>query len=185
MNRPLLALVLLLFFLAGCAPTASSNASAATAAAGIANPASVFCETNAGRLEIRTAPDGGQFGVCVFPDGSECEEWAFFRGECKPGDSLTATAAAPPAAPVGAQQVALQVLLPEDGSISEIAACQVVGTASPGAVVTVNDEILIAGSDGAWQTSVALDEGVNLIEVVASNSSGSEAFVELTVTYQP
>jgi hypothetical protein len=22
---------------------------------------------------------------CVFPDGSECEEWAFFRGECAPG----------------------------------------------------------------------------------------------------
>ena len=21
--------------------------------------------------------------VCVFDDGSECEEWAYFRGECK------------------------------------------------------------------------------------------------------
>jgi hypothetical protein len=26
--------------------------------------------------------------MCVFPDGSECDEWAYFRGECKPGDSL-------------------------------------------------------------------------------------------------
>jgi len=24
----------------------------------------------------------------VFPDGSECEEWAYFRGDCQPGDSL-------------------------------------------------------------------------------------------------
>ncbi|MBU1866793.1 MAG: DUF333 domain-containing protein, partial [Actinobacteria bacterium] len=29
--------------------------------------------------------DGGTYGVCVFPDGSECDEWAFFRGECEPG----------------------------------------------------------------------------------------------------
>ncbi len=49
------------------------------------NPASVFCEEQGGRLEIRTAEDGGQAGYCIFADGSECEEWAFFRGECAPG----------------------------------------------------------------------------------------------------
>jgi hypothetical protein len=51
------------------------------------NPASVFCEDNGGTLEIRTADDGSQRGVCVFPDGSECDEWAYFRNECTPGDS--------------------------------------------------------------------------------------------------
>ena len=51
----------------------------------LANPASVFCEDNGGRLEIRTSSDGGQKGYCIFPDGSECEEWAFFRGECSQG----------------------------------------------------------------------------------------------------
>jgi len=53
--------------------------------AGMPNPASVYCEEQGGEVEIRTADDGGQYGVCVFPDGSECEEWAFFRGECKEG----------------------------------------------------------------------------------------------------
>jgi putative hemolysin len=48
------------------------------------NPASVFCEENGGVLEIRQDTDGNQFGVCVFPDGSECDEWAFYRGECAP-----------------------------------------------------------------------------------------------------
>jgi len=48
------------------------------------NPASVFCEDQGGRIEIR-AGEGGQVGYCVFPDGNECEEWAFFRGECVPG----------------------------------------------------------------------------------------------------
>ena len=28
---------------------------------------------------------GGTAGYCVFPDGSECEEWAYFRNECQPG----------------------------------------------------------------------------------------------------
>lgn len=54
---------------------------------GLANPASVYCEEQGGRLEIRTGADGGQIGFCIFPDGSECEEWAFFRGECLPGQA--------------------------------------------------------------------------------------------------
>jgi len=48
------------------------------------NPASVYCEQNGDTLEIRTAEDGSQSGVCVFPDGSTCDEWAYFRGECGP-----------------------------------------------------------------------------------------------------
>ena len=46
------------------------------------NPASVYCEQNGNKLEIQTASDGSQSGVCVFPDGSTCDEWAYFRGEC-------------------------------------------------------------------------------------------------------
>ena len=53
--------------------------------AGLANPASVYCEEQGGQLDMRTDESGGTYGVCVFEDGSECEEWAFFRGECSPG----------------------------------------------------------------------------------------------------
>ena len=28
------------------------------------------------------ASDGSQSGACVFPDGSTCDEWAYYRGEC-------------------------------------------------------------------------------------------------------
>jgi putative hemolysin len=52
--------------------------------AGIANPASTYCVEKGGTSEIRTAEDGSQSGVCIFPDGSECDEWAFFKGECAP-----------------------------------------------------------------------------------------------------
>jgi putative hemolysin len=59
---------------------------------GMPNPASVYCEEHDGTLEIRTDEAGGQYGVCIFDDGSECEEWAFFNQECKPGDLDTAPA---------------------------------------------------------------------------------------------
>ncbi|OQY37114.1 MAG: hypothetical protein B6243_01430 [Anaerolineaceae bacterium 4572_5.2] len=65
-------------------------------AVGMANPASVYCGEQGGALDIRAADDGSQTGYCVFADGSECEEWAFMRGECSPASAATAevTAAA-------------------------------------------------------------------------------------------
>jgi putative hemolysin len=53
----------------------------------LANPASVYCQEHGYTVEIRTDADGGQYGVCIFDDGSECEEWAFFRGECGPSQA--------------------------------------------------------------------------------------------------
>lgn len=60
-----------------------------TALLNMANPASVYCAENGGTLDIRTAVDGSQTGVCVFSDGSECDEWAYFRGECDPSPVVT------------------------------------------------------------------------------------------------
>jgi len=51
---------------------------------GLPNPASAYCEQNGNKLEIRTAPDGSQSGVCIFSNGSACDEWAYYRGECGP-----------------------------------------------------------------------------------------------------
>ena len=51
----------------------------------IANPASVYCVQSGYTLEIRANAGGGEYGVCIFPDGNECEEWAFFRNECGSG----------------------------------------------------------------------------------------------------
>ncbi len=49
--------------------------------AGVANPASENCVKKGYSLEIQSNASG-QFGVCVFPDGTQCEEWALFKGEC-------------------------------------------------------------------------------------------------------
>lgn len=58
------------------------NCEFAECPAQIANPASVNCKAKGGTSEIITANDGSQSGICKFPDGTQCEEWAFFRGEC-------------------------------------------------------------------------------------------------------
>jgi putative hemolysin len=84
---PVTALALIL--LTACGSTSDADR------AGGANPASVFCEEHDGELEIRTDASGGQYGVCIFDDGSECEEWAFFNDECAPGDYDTAPAPTP------------------------------------------------------------------------------------------
>jgi len=52
---------------------------------GLANPASIYCEQQGGRLEIRNDASGGQYGVCVMPDGTQCDEWEFYRTQvCSP-----------------------------------------------------------------------------------------------------
>ena len=51
---------------------------------GVANPASVYCEEQGGTLDIRTDDSGNQTGYCVFSDGTEVDEWAYYRGEAEP-----------------------------------------------------------------------------------------------------
>jgi putative hemolysin len=83
--------VFMLFIVAGFMVLAScrSNQPKPAPEQAIPNPASVFCSKNGGTLELRQDAAGGVAGVCVFTDGSECDEWAYFRGECMPGDSLS------------------------------------------------------------------------------------------------
>ena len=49
---------------------------------GIANPASVYCEGQGGKLNIVTKADGSQEGLCTLKNGAICDEWQFYRGEC-------------------------------------------------------------------------------------------------------
>ena len=51
---------------------------------GVPNPASVNCTKRGGTLKIETGKDGGQIGICTFPNGKQCEEWSLMRNECSP-----------------------------------------------------------------------------------------------------
>ena len=48
---------------------------------GIPNPASFYCQEMGYELELRETKDGTE-GICIFPDGKECEEWEFLAGGC-------------------------------------------------------------------------------------------------------
>jgi uncharacterized protein len=86
--KRILIFTLILMALAACAapqtPAAPDPAPTATPPAAMPNPASVHCTQAGNKLEIRTAADGSQYGICVFPDGSTCDEWAYYRGTCGP-----------------------------------------------------------------------------------------------------
>lgn len=49
----------------------------------IANPASVYCEDQWGTIVLE---DGAW--LCMFDDGSYCEEWSYYRDECQPGEIM-------------------------------------------------------------------------------------------------
>lgn len=66
-------------------PIESENQGEETNNIGIANPASTNCVEKGGKVIIEEESNG-QVGYCVFDDGSKCEEWSFYRGECKKGD---------------------------------------------------------------------------------------------------
>lgn len=54
-----------------------------------ANPASKNCLDKGGKISFVEESEG-TLGICKFSDGSECEEWKFFRGECQPGQQTAA-----------------------------------------------------------------------------------------------
>lgn len=78
LNKHLMIIALLLVIsLSACAKKLEAQNDNAQ----IANPASTYCIEQGGKLEIRENPEG-QYGVCILPDGTECEEWAYYRKEC-------------------------------------------------------------------------------------------------------
>ena len=44
---------------------------------GLADPSAIYCHQLGYKLKSSQTQ-----GFCVFPDGSECDTWAFYRGEC-------------------------------------------------------------------------------------------------------
>lgn len=114
-----IAIALGLFLLSACGAETQRQLPTVTATdtKNIANPASAYCEKQGFKLEIRTAQDGSQYGVCMFEDDSECEEWAYYRGECKQGDMDVAPP--PTSTPVGLANPASTYCI-EKGGTSEI-----------------------------------------------------------------
>jgi hypothetical protein len=77
------------------------------------------------------------------------------------------------------------VLSPIDNTIVSTQEIPVSGLASPNAVVSINGTLIDIDVDGTFTTTLLLDEGPNLIEVLATNLAGEEEYQPLLVIYIP
>ncbi|HSJ56157.1 MAG TPA: DUF333 domain-containing protein, partial [Anaerolineae bacterium] len=53
--------------------------------AALPNPAAQHCAEVGGSWSLETRSDGGQYGICLFEDNRQCEEWALLNGHCPVG----------------------------------------------------------------------------------------------------
>ena len=103
----------------------------------------------------------------------------------KPTSTTTTTPTLPPTTTPTA--LFLVITQPTDGAQVSASNIGVTGKTIPGAVVSVsiNDEIEIVtvGQDGKFTVRVTLEEGPNIIEVIASDQQGNEKSATVTVIY--
>ncbi|CAE6857373.1 hypothetical protein R75461_07789 [Paraburkholderia nemoris] len=88
MKKFLMSAVTGLFVMAASAqplPPGAAGATPVQAArqASMSNPASVNCVRQGGTLHMIHASSGA-VGMCSFPNGRRCEQWALLRDECSP-----------------------------------------------------------------------------------------------------
>lgn len=84
-------------------------------------------------------------------------------------------------------QSPLQLIIdsPKDGDTVNSTTVTIQGRTAPDAVVSVNDTIAIADQTGRFTLNPVLDPGLQVIEVEASNTTGEDIIVSLSVDVQP
>ena len=100
-----------------------------------------------------------------------------------PGDSVST--ASPASGATGSGSMSLRIVSPLDGTVVNTSIVEIVGEAPVGSIVSIGDDILIVGADGIFKHIVTLEEGPNVIEILASDASGNESFVLLAIFYEP
>lgn len=71
---------IIVFGLTACGVTPTNNDSSSIV--GMANPASIYCVNKGGTSRIITSKNGTEHGMCILPDQTRCEEFAFMQGTC-------------------------------------------------------------------------------------------------------
>jgi len=102
----------------------------------------------------------------------------------RPSASPTPTPTPTPS-PAGPESLFLEVLEPLDETVVHVPDVQVIGVTLPEAIVSVNGELAEVDDSGSFSTRVSLEEGPNLIQVVASDLEGNEVNVLRSVIYVP
>ena len=79
----------------------------------------------------------------------------------------------------------LVVIEPPDQSIVAEAALRLVGRTGPNAIVSVRGVSVVVDPFGFFATTVSLQDGLNNIDVIATNTDGQELSTVLAVIYSP
>ena len=110
-----------------------------------------------------------------------------------PPPTPTTAAAAPTPTPTAAaaltpgegERLFIVILEPEDESVVSTETVAVRGTTTADAVVSVNGAVVEVDAQGSFEAIVTLEEGPNLIEVVASDLTGAGESRDIVVVYIP
>jgi hypothetical protein len=73
---------------------------------------------------------------------------------------------------------------PREGETVHATPLTVRGRTAPNAVVSANDAVTIADAQGSFALTVPLDPGPNVLEIIASKTTGEQVFAILTILYQ-
>lgn len=89
-------------------------------------------------------------------------------------------------APGGAIDGPLSVVIesPADNTIVNHSPLEITGQADPETVITINDTIILVEEDRRFSVEIALVDGINLIEIIASDQDENQEFFYLTVDYE-
>ena len=87
--------------------------------------------------------------------------------------------------PPPAQGFFMEVTEPQDESVVDTNPIRVSGSALPEAQVSVNGELIDVDGQGTFAAMVELEEGPNVIEVIATDYEGNEENYILAVIYAP
>ena len=105
--------------------------------------------------------------------------------------TLTTTASTPVTSPLGTTSgtlksgLPLSITEPTDSATINGDNVNVQGTTTPGATVSVNDNVVTADSTGAFNTTISLDAGPNAIDVIATDNNNNQGEVLLMVNAMP
>ncbi len=94
----------------------------------------------------------------------------------------TATAALTPGE---GERLFIEIAEPADESVVSTDTVAVRGSTTADAVVSVNGAVVEVDAQGSFEAIVTLEEGPNLIEVVASDLTGAGESIDIVVVYIP
>lgn len=74
---------------------------------------------------------------------------------------------------------------PEDDAVVQDSLILIKGEANPGTVLSINDEIVLVDTTRKFIVPIQLEEGLNILEIIASDEQGNQESQYLSITYEP